>query len=110
MRKIISVSLVIFIIYGSTAWAASKPTEKCRIEDWRMIHFKSMMSGYVLKIEGTTNCIKGKIYLRLYEDGKFIGNASGEIQHHTFSATALHIKERPKSLQFKHSVSDKSAF
>lgn len=74
----------------------------CEIEDWRSLDvFESLL------IEGVTTCDSGSITIRLYDEAdggsRYLGNATGFIEGHAFSAIANDVKE-PAALAIKYSI------
>ena len=61
--------------------AQEEPNKDCMIEGCRA-YFDD---GY-LSIEGAITCKSGFIYMRLYQSGRYLANATGSIQQYTFDA------------------------
>ena len=73
----------------------------CEIEDWRYLD----TAGPYFEIEGTTTCRQGMISIRAYDgDENWLGNASGFITGHSFSA--LVESEVPDTLNIKYSFTE----
>ena len=83
---------------ASQALACDDHQGECEIEAWRP---QNMMG--ILTIEGTTTCDTGGVTIRLYDGETYLGNASGFIEGHAFSAMAFSIPP-PTDLQLKYSI------
>ncbi len=100
--RVFVLAMVACVMSVGVASACDDHDGECEIEDWRPVD----MFGS-LQIEGVATCDSGLISIRLYDEAsgesKYLGNAAGFIQGHTFSAIATDISE-PESLMIRYSI------
>ena len=88
------------VVFLGVAMACDDHVGKCELEAWRAMRPAAGM----LPIDGSATCAEGSINIRLYDDGKFIGTASGIIQGHALTAFSQNIQVAPKALTIKYSI------
>ena len=100
MRIFLSAFLGV-LFSAAVAVACDDHHGKCTLEAWRSSHIASMKT---LKIEGSATCDEGLANIRLYEEGKFLGVATGVIQGHVLEAFGDDVPKKPKALTIKYSI------
>ena len=73
MKNIACISAILIVVFVKNA-------SSCEIKDWRW----SNTSIESVKIEGSTTCKSGEIYIRAYDEKRFIGVAQTYIRGYTF--------------------------
>ena len=84
--KTLTIALAALLL-ASMAAACDDHHGECEIEDWRAIN---MMSS--LMIEGVATCDSGMVSIRVYDGNSYVGNATGFIKGHAFTALTPNVE------------------
>ena len=98
----LSTALVVFALLAVPAWAQNGAA--CEIEDWRW----RTEFGYII-IEGTTTCISGEIFIRIYDvdadnNENFLGVAHSYIDGFIFEVLKEGIPHPRGDLQIRYVI------
>ena len=99
MRTLLMPILFVGMVGFGTAHACDDHFGTCEVEDWKYSHTMNFLT-----VEGVTTCDKGRIRIRMYTSGEFVGIANGFVEGHTFEAISMTVDNRPASLEIKYSI------
>lgn len=98
----IFLSALIGVLFSvAVAVACDDHHGKCTLDAWRSSHIASLSA---VKIEGSATCNEGRVNIRLFDEGKFLGVADGYIEGHVLQVYADDMPTKPKALTIKYSI------
>ena len=99
IKKFIGLFLTFLVLSTGYILAQEEQNKDCLIEGWR-----SYSNYGFLTIEGAITCKSGHIFIRIYQSGEYIGNATGSIEQYTFEAMAENLDIGDEPIEIKYGV------
>ena len=74
---------------------------ECVIENSRYIYHESQK---MLRFEGTSNCLEGKVGIQFFDGEEYIGNSEIYIENHIFYNFVNNVEPVQNELTFKYHI------